>query len=351
MTMIDAVYYDGLSTRRQPVTMVLHKRVAAIRGDGLRQNFRLSKLLISERLERAPRIIYLPGGACLHVSDPGLDAMLAANGYRDGRVVQWQQNWHLSLAALVSLLAILIAGYQWGLPWAADRIARHLPASLEKRVGDEQLKLIDEQFMAPSKLIAADQERLRQRFAAMKQPRGEQTAYRLEFRHSKIGPNAFALPNGVILMTDQLVMLARNDEAVLGVLAHELGHLQRRHSLRRLLQAIGVGVVVNLWIGDVSAILATVPTLLLDQKYSRDFEREADQYAIDMMRANRLPLTPMAQLFEKMGRVDSHRHDENEDGRPKKQRAGGEEESLLEYFSSHPSDVERIGKLRNADRH
>src|ERR1019366_6498522 len=99
-------------------------------------------------------------------------------------------------------------------------------------------------------------------------------------------------PNGAIVMTDQLVQMAGNDQAVLGVLGHELGHLQRRHSLRHLLQALGVGVVLNLWIGDVSSALAAMPTFLLDQKYSRDFEREADQYAIDMMHVNNVPLAP-----------------------------------------------------------
>jgi Zn-dependent protease with chaperone function len=180
---------------------------------------------------------------------------------------------------------------------------------------------------------------LQQKFAAMLQPRGEKIAYRLEFRYSTIGPNALALANGTIIMTDQLAMLARNDEAVLGVLAHELGHLQHRHSLRQLLQAVGVTVLVNLWVGDVSAVLATVPTILLDQKHSRDFEREADRYAVEMLKLNGMPAAPVANLFEKMHRVAY-------DGRAADERDG----KVWEYFSSHPSDKERIEALRAADR-
>lgn len=341
--MIAATYFDGHTTRRRPVTLLLHKGIVAMSGDGIRHSFKISQLVISERLEHAPRIVCLPGGGRIEIDDPRFNKMLAKSGYRDPWVVGWQQRWMLALCALVSLLALLLAGYQWGLPWAADRIAQHVPASIEKKIGDEGLRLLDAEYMQPSKLDPVDQARLQRLFSELKQPRGEKTAYRLEFRDSKIGPNALALPNGVIVMTDQLVMLARSDQAVLAVLAHELGHVHRRHSLRRLMQAIGVGVMINLFIGDVSSALAAVPTFLLDQKYSRDFEREADQYAIDMMHANGIPLTPMAELFRKMQVADADEHDvhDHEDD---------EDAELLDYFSSHPSDDERIARLKAADK-
>ncbi|GAB3538944.1 M48 family metallopeptidase [Noviherbaspirillum agri] len=361
--MISAIYFDGQTARRHEVTVLIHKRIVAISGEGIRRSIRLSKLNISERLDTAPRILHLPDGGALHVTDSGIERLLRKNGYREPRVVRWQNNWPMSLLALVSLVMLLISGYQWGLPWAADSIAQRLPASLEKRIGDEQLQLIDDGYFKPSRLGAEEQARLRQLFAQMQHPRGEKTAYRLEFRASKMGPNAFALPNGVIIMTDELVTLARNDHAVLGVLSHELGHVQRRHSLRRMLQALGVGVVINLLVGDVSSVLAAAPTFLLDQKYSRDFEREADRYAIDMMQMNKLPLSPMADLFEKMGAM--HDHDHTDEGRDSASRDDEDDEDMapqekpsngktrrkrsMEYLSSHPSDEERIARLRAGD--
>lgn len=361
--MIDAIYFDGQSTRRQPVTMLIHKRVVSMRGTGIHLSVRLSRLGISERLENAPRIVRLPSGGFVEISDvAGFDKMLAKNRYREPWVVRWQQNWPLSLLALVSLLTALIGGYHWGLPWAADKIAQHLPASIEKKIGDTGLAMADENYMQPSKLDVVDQVRLKRLFSELKQPRGEATPYRLEFRSSKMGPNAFALPNGVIVMTDELVALAQDDNAVLGVLSHELGHVRHRHSMRRLLQALGVGVVINLFVGDVSSALAAVPTFLLDQKYSRDFEREADRYAIDMMQASALPLSPMAALFEKMHALHDEEDDAAEKTQPKsakndkRKRANGgsrdeeeDDDAPLDYLSSHPSDAERIAKLRAAD--
>jgi Zn-dependent protease with chaperone function len=363
--MIDAIYFDGQSSRRQPVTLIMHKRVVAMRGEGLKQSHRLSRLRLSERLEHAPRILYLPDGGKVHVSDSRLDELLAANGYRESRVVRWQRNWLMSLLALVSVVAVLLSAYQWGLPWVADKVALHMPAAMERKIGEGELALLDKSFLAPSELDPVVQARLQRLFSQLKQPRGEHTAYRLEFRRSQIGPNAFALPSGVIVMTDELVKLADDEQAVLAVLAHELGHLQRRHSLRRLMQALGVGVLVNVWVGDASSVVTAVPTVLLDQKYSRDFEREADQYAIDMMHANGMPLEPMAALFEKMAKLHAgkddagaHRHEhEQRDAQRREGKQGGngeeddeEDAEPLDYFSSHPSDAERVARLRKADR-
>ncbi len=340
---------------------MIQKRVLGIRGDGIKRTIRLSQLDISERLMHAPRILRFPDGAFIEVRDPSLNKMLAANRYRDPWVVRWQQNWALSLLALVTLIVSLISAYQWGLPVAADKLAQHLPAALENKIGDAGLAQMDAHMLKPSKLDMPDQARLQGLFAALKQPRGEKTAYRLEFRSGAMGANAFALPNGVIVMTDDLVKLAGNDQAILGVLAHELGHVQRRHFIRGLLQTVGVGIVLNLVVGDVSTALAAAPTFLLDQKYSRDLEREADLYAIEMMHANGQSLEPMAALFEKMraehgdakATPDAQQYPENadddeEDGDTAPQQSSDELETA--YFSSHPSDTERIARLRAADR-
>lgn len=342
--MIDATFFDGHSARRHAVTLVIHKGVAAMRGDGVSRSLRLSKLDISERLRHAPRILRFPDGAFIEASDHArLDKMLAQNGYRAPRAVRWQNNWPLSLLALAGVLSMLVAGYQWGLPLAADRLAQHLPPSIEKTMGDRGLAAMDRQ-LRPSQLAAAEQTYLRGLFAAMQGPRGEKPAYRLEFRSSPMGPNAFALPNGVIVITDELLHMTEDEDAILGVLSHELGHVQRHHSGRHLLQALGVGVVLNLWLGDAPGAMAAIPAIMLSHKHSRDFEREADQYGIDMMRANRRPLGSMATLFETMGAAKAGRAAEAEDDEE-----DDDQEPVQDYLSSHPSDAERISKLRAAD--
>ena len=337
--MIDAVYFDGISARRHAVTVIVHQNVMALRGAGLRRSINLAQLDIAERLEHAPRVLRFPDGAFLETSDPGLDKMLAENRYREPRVVRWQRHWPLSLLALIALVGMLGMSYQWALPWAVERVAARLPAGLETRLGEKSLALLDASMMDPSELPEEEQARIRELFAHLRQPRGERTPYRLEFRSSGMGPNALALPNGVIVMTDELVHLADDDTALMGVLAHELGHLQRRHTLRNVLQTLGMGALVNVWAGDVSGMVTALPALMLTQQYSRNFERESDQYAIDMLQQNDLPLAPLATLFERM-------HEQ----RTGHQAGKDKDAQTSDYASSHPSDAERIARLRAADR-
>jgi Zn-dependent protease with chaperone function len=84
-------------------------------------------------------------------------------------------------------------------------------------------------------------------------PRGAQ-AYSLNFRKGgSIGPNAFALPDGSLVLTDELVELAANDEAVLGVLGHEIAHVEGEHTLRQLYRAAGVAGFIMLIGGDIGS--------------------------------------------------------------------------------------------------
>ncbi|MES2317429.1 MAG: M48 family metallopeptidase [Pseudomonadota bacterium] len=347
--MIDAIYYDGVNSRRHPVTILIHKRVVAMRGAGLRRNARLSQMDVSERLQHAPRILRFPDGAFIEANDhKRLDKMLAANRFKDTRVVRWQNNWPLSLLALVVLLASMLSIYQWGVPAAAESLSAKMPASFGKKIGDQGFAAMEKQMLKPSTLPMDYQQHLRARFASLAEPRGQKTPYRLEFRSGKMGANAFALPNGVIVITDDMIKSAESEEALLGVLCHELGHVQRRHSTRQLLQSAGVGIVLNIWVGDVSTALAAVPAVLANLKHSRDFEREADRYAIDMMLANKLPLEPMAALFESMSKPSPARDEEDDEDEEPQEEPERRREPTPDYLSSHPSDAERIAVLRGA---
>ena len=97
---------------------------------------------------------------------------------------------------------------------------------------------MDSVFFEPSQLHPARQAKLRSQFSSMQRELGDGPKLRLELRHggSEIGPNAFALPAGIVVVTDELVLLAQHDEEIESVLAHEIGHVMHRHSLRMLLQ-------------------------------------------------------------------------------------------------------------------
>jgi hypothetical protein len=180
------------------------------------------------------------------------------------------------------------AAIHWGLPWGARKVAFLLPASVTRSLGEQTLATLDRTILQPTVLTHERQLSLQAEFTRFLRQTGDATPYQIEFRAMKgAGANAFALPSGVIVITDDLVQLAHDDREVVGVLAHECGHIVHRHTLRAVLQNSAVFVLIALITGDVSSATAfgsALPTFLLQNRFSREFEREADAHAVAQSR-------------------------------------------------------------------
>ncbi len=295
-----------------------------------------------ERTRHGLPVAHLQTGGSLQALDSTLwNAWQAEFVAPDSLVVRLQQSWRGVGASLVAVVVCLFALWHWGLPWGSQALLSVTPLSVDRAAGEIALRAIDEQWMRPTELPAEKQAALRQAFdQLLRQSLGTQAPpHELLFRKSKIGPNAFALPGGSMVMTDEMVDLVGNDEAVLlGVLAHELGHVQHRHGMRMLIQGSAVGLIAGLIWGDASSLLATVPVVLGQASYSRDAERQADQFAADVLVAAGRPPSVMVRLFERL--------EENK----KKEQAGDNPWSAVGIaFSSHPADEERIRFFKDAD--
>ena len=96
-----------------------------------------------------------------------------------------------------------------------------------------------------------------------------------------------------------------------------------------MLQNSIVGLVVAWFIGDVSTIAAAAPAALLQANYSRELEREADAYAMQVLRANDIPVRHLADILRRLD-AESGLSD-----------ASG----ALGYLSSHPATSERLQQL------
>jgi Zn-dependent protease with chaperone function len=105
-------------------------------------------------------------------------------------------------------------------------------------VGQGVLAVLDQRIFEPSRFSDQRMEALSARFRQLRPPSGEAPQWRLAFRKSRYGPNAFALPSGDIVLTDEMVRLLDDEDAVMGVLAHELGHLHQHHITRRVEGAV-----------------------------------------------------------------------------------------------------------------
>lgn len=332
-----ARYFDGQSSRPHDVTASVDGDRIVLRGATIERAFALGEARVSERLQHAPRLItFADGSYCEVVDHQSLDAVLAATGFRDSLVVRLQRRWRYALGALAATIGAIAVGYLYVLPWAARIAADQIPPEVEAHIGRDAVEWIDKRFFEPTRLPEDQRKHIAQRFAEVAPQDARE--YRIEFRKSRIGPNALAFPGGVIVLTDELVLLAQSDEAVLGVLAHELGHIERRHLLRRLITSTVTGAVATLLAGDASGIATALPATLADLSYSRDMEREADDYAIERLHAVGLPLAPLADLLEKMEAAHAERV----------KSGGGSSVRLEGYLSTHPDTAERARKLRAA---
>lgn len=333
---VDARLFDGKTAQARAVVLSFRHGALLVQGEGIAFEVAPRSVQLSDAHRHAPRQLGFPDGSLCEVDDQqGLERLLVQAGMRTSRIGRWQQHWRAALLALLLMVAVIVGGYRFALPWVSAQLAAAVPDSVTTVMDASTLDLLDRSLMRPTTLPASRQAALRARFAALDGvPAG---AGPLLFRASDIGPNAFALPGGTLVMTDELVTLSRDDDALIGVLLHEAGHVDRRHALRQMVQTTVVGSAFAFWLGDFSSLLAVLPATWLELRHSRDDETEADEYAIRLLHANGLHAAPLAAL---LGRLDAAHAPSAADAHQRN----------MEWASTHPDTAGRIARLRQADR-
>lgn len=334
---VAALYFDGRSARAHPVTLSLRGDVLQVDGGEVSRCEPLSAVRLSEPMGRAARLISFADGAHVEVRDhAALARLLAASGHRDAAAVRWAFDWRTVLATLAALLVLLWFMWQYGLPGAARAVAPHVPEAAMSMLSEQTLAWLDQSLTTASALPLQRQRTLRDALKTSAVVDGQVVRHTLLFRAGgRLGANAFALPDGTLVVTDELVALAADDEEVLAVLMHELGHVQQRHGVRLLLQGSAAALFMAWYLGDVSSLLAGAPAALVQAGYSRDMEREADDFAVAALQARGRSPAMLASMLEKL--MAAH-------GATADDRTGP-----MSWLSSHPDTAERLARLRAGD--
>jgi len=335
---VAADYFDGRTARAHKVSLTLSSDALLVQGEDIRRSEPLSALRVSEPMGAAPRLISFSDGAHCEVRDHALFAvLLARSGYTDSLVVRLQQYWRAALVSVAVTIAALVAGYVWGLPALSEWIAFKVPEPMLAELGHGTLQFLDRAVFKPSELSTARQQSLIKTFNRLVSPDGTKTQHAIHFRKGRsMGANALAIPDGTIVVTDELVKLATDDEEIIAVLAHELGHLNRRHSLRMLIQSSIVAFVVAWYVGDVSSVAAGLPVLLLQARYSREHELEADRFGAAILKANGIAPRRLGDMLLKLEIAHRTRQGDTHPREPN---------SISDYYASHPATEERIKAL------
>ena len=261
----------------------------------------------ARRLLATPALASTPTAAALLVS-------------RRGAAVRWL-GWTLLIGFILLplvLLALFVANSSRIAGWIADRI----PIEQEIGIGRQALegmrpRLTLERGGAAYQAVNAIGARL---------TKGSRFKY--EFHVARdTSLNAFALPGGIIVVNTGLIEATTRAEELAGVLAHEVQHVELRHSLRGLMKNLGLRGLFAFAVGDLTgSVLGAAAVELTSLKFSRDDESEADAAGLDALIAAGIDPSGMPAFF---GIMSKHATD-----------------APVPFASTHPSSADREAVLR-----
>jgi len=235
----------------------------------------------------------------------------------------------------LALLVLLFGGLV--LLWAqkdriAEYIAEKIPIEWEAKFGDQVFSQFDDETILTNSAWAGAVSNITNRLL----PVVEKSGYEFKFHIKQdTNVNAFAIPGGHVVILTGLLEEADSAEEVAGVLAHEIAHVTRRHSLQNIIKSAGLLVILQALVGDASGLfgLATEASrYLLEQKFSRDYEREADDTGWAYLVEANIDPRGMTRFFEKLKKM-------MEDS------GMGAVENTLSLVNTHPASQERIDRL------
>jgi len=249
-------------------------------------------------------------------------------------------NWSVTLGVLAILVLIPVM-LLISMDSMTAVLAKRVPITWEEKIGQESFQ----QYQIEHALMedAESRKSLDSLTSLLTEQVETQYTFRIFISNDPV-LNAFALPGGYIVLNSGLILAAESAEELLGVLAHEMAHVTEQHGIRNVMGSIGIYLTVQTLLGDASGLLAAladVAPLLLNQKYSRRFESEADALGFKLLIQANIDPRDMVRFFERVLAEQKKQMDTLEDSGE----MGKILVSTLGYLSSHPATEERIAEI------
>jgi Zn-dependent protease with chaperone function len=328
-----AIYFDGRSNRKRNVELRLATDLDIVEYDAVAASWPYADIRRADGPAETLRLGCLTALplARIEIADAATkEAVIARCGSLDVGRAGTGQTWRIvfwSLAAVCSILVITL----FGIPFAADRLAPLLPASFERRIGeavDKQVRLI---FGGKACTAPEGQAAFTALVDKLKRAGGVEAPLDAQVLAASI-PNAFALPGGKVYLFNGLLQRAQSPDEVAGVLAHELGHVHHRDSVRKLIQIGGTSFLIGLLFGDITGAGAVIfaSRALLDASYSREAERRADTFTVEVMHKLGRSPKPMGEFLFRI--------------------TGAEANKAVTILASHPLTEDRLATMKSEDR-
>lgn len=338
MIAFDGVLHDGRTAAAVPVRIEAQGNDVTISDGTVTGRMARARITADAPIPGVPRTLRLPDGECIETSDHASVAVLwPERAFIARAAYALESRWWAAIGGIAITVACLWLVVEFALPYAADPVARRISPGLDRYLGEQALATLDATVLKPSRLSADEQEHWNDKFDAFVAGEKGEEALNLVFRHAG-APNALALPDGTIVVTDEMVAAIDRDDELLAVLAHEIGHVRGRHALRLVLQNSGVAVLMTAIAGDavgITFLVVALPTTLLQSGYSRKFEAEADDYAFAHMKRHGVSPQAFADVMRRL----------------EKELGGAREDAAMaRYLGTHPATEERIRRAEEAAR-
>jgi beta-barrel assembly-enhancing protease len=150
--------------------------------------------------------------------------------------------------------------------------------------------------------------------------------------------NAFSLPGGYVFVNTGLLDFVKNDDELAGVLAHEIAHVDRHHSMKSITRTIGMTAILTVVLNqgqndsyrqELIGRMANVSLALVQLGFSRQDEYQADRYGVKFMREAGYNKQKLLNFWNRMASMPG----------------GGKNSRFFEMFSTHPNTPDRIKKI------
>ena len=354
MNEVRGSYFDGMHSRGAPARLHWSAVAAVVLTDeGRRIEIDRATLKVPGPLPGTPtRVAFGEKESFVTEDAAGIEDMRMALDLSPGIAGRLEKRMPTVLAAAALVVALLAGIGIWGVPALAARLALTVPGDVSAQISAALMDQLDT-VLEPSKIAPERQRELSRYFNSY----GEIDT--IEFRDAGIfGANAVALGMTMVAFSDDLVELVDSDEELLAVYFHELGHARLRHVEQNIFRSSAWLVLITVLTGDIGAVgelLVGLPLSVGISAYSRQFEREADAFAVDSLIEAGLSPIFLANILQKleshhMDRRDARESTEAENNEPQSEE-NTENRSILvslpDYLSTHPPTGERVAYVRS----
>jgi Zn-dependent protease with chaperone function len=249
------------------------------------------ELNIKDKLGSIPREIVLQDCGLLSVpASPEVDQWLAV-GTKNSTAFKMENNRNMVLASLVLVPVFLFVFFKYMIPGFAVHFANYVPDSAVKLASKHTLYSLDKTMLDPSEMSEEQQQsHIEHWHQTLDLLELDEQSYNLNFRLSdRMGANAFALPDGTVVVTDALLELIEHDNKLLqAILLHEIGHVENMHSMRLIAETLVTSLAIDYFFGDLGGMVEVFGGLsntIMHNQFSQKLEWEADNFALAKLKA------------------------------------------------------------------